>query len=389
MHFKSPKLFVLLFLCVSAYGITENDDAVRHAYQAGETAIQQGDLAAAEKAFLHVLELVPQDVGARANLGVVYMREQKWNRALDYLKQAEKLAPQVAGIRLNIGLVHYRQGDYKSAIPAFESVLNQQPDSSQARRLLGLCYLFVERYPDAATELEPLWPASNTDVSYLYSLAVAAGNAGRHDLESRAAGQLASVGKDSPFVHLLLGKAYIAHEDYPNALAELQKASDADEKLPMVHYNLGIVYRHQGELDKARAEFLKDVALEPNVAFNYDQLGLLAIADGKDHQAEGYFLEAVKRDPKLGTSWFGLAKTYKQEKQYTAALDALQHAGAIDPASASVHYLRAQVLAAQGRKQAAQLEFAAVQKLKKDNIDKLEREITGTKYRDPAVIPQP
>jgi tetratricopeptide (TPR) repeat protein len=386
MNSAKNKVFLLLFLCgAGAFGQNAGtQEQVRLAYQQGETALQQGDLAAAQRAFLHVLELVPKDVGALANLGVVCMREQKWPRALDYLNQAEKLAPQVSGIRLNIGLVHYKQGNYSAAIPVFESVLEKQPDSAQARRLLGLCYLFEERYRDAASELEPLWPVSNSDVSYLYSLAVAAGNSGRHDLETQAANQLAAVGKDSPFVHLLLGKAYLGHEDYSNALIELEKASEADTKLPMVHYNLGVVYRHQGEPQKAREEFLKDTAIEPDVAFNYDQLGILASAEGQDNLAEGYFLAAVKRDSKLGTSWFGLAKSYKQKKQYTDALKALEQAGLIDPKSASVHYLRGQVLAAMGRKAAAETEFAVVQKLKKDTVDELEREVSGAKYRDPA-----
>jgi len=251
--------------------------------------------------------------------------------------------------------------------------------------LLGLCYLFEERYADAATELEPLWPVSNGDISYLYSLAVAAGNAGRNDLEKHAINQLMATGKDAPLVHLLIGKAYLAHEDYTNALDELQKASEADAKLPMVHYNLGVVYHYQGDVEKARAEFLRDVALEPNVAFNYDQLGLLASLEGKEREAEAYYLDAVKRDRKLGTSWFGLAKVYKEEKRYAEALNALREAGELDPTSASVHYLRAETLAALGRKSEAQAEFAIVQKLKKEGVDKLEREISGEKYRDPEL----
>ena len=385
-HMRVVILVFLFGLVAFAQGGNTEAD-VRKAYETGEKALQQGDLALAEKSFFKVLELVPRDLGARVNLGVVFMREQKWDQALKYLSQAEKLAPQVTGIHLNIGLVHYRQGEYAAAIPEFELVLKQPPDSAQARRLLGLCYLFEERYADAATTLEPLWPVSNTDLSYLYSLAVAAGHCGRHELEQQAINKLMEEGKDSPLVHLLLGKAYLGHEEYANALAELQKAAEADPKLPMVHYNLGVVYRRDGDMAKARAEFLADAEVEPGVAFNYDQLGMLSSLEEKDGEAERYFLDAVKRDPKLGTSWFGLAKAYKQEKRFPDALKALQKAGALDPTSASVHYLRAQVLAEMGRKSEAQAEFAAVQKLKKENVDKLEQAISG-KYRDPAMPSQ-
>ena len=63
------------------------------------------------------------------------------------LKKAETLSPAIAGIRLNIGLVYYRQNDFGSAIPPFKSVVDEIPDLSQARYLLGLCYFFTEQYP--------------------------------------------------------------------------------------------------------------------------------------------------------------------------------------------------------------------------------------------------
>ncbi len=87
----------------------------------------------------------------RVDLGVVYMRQEKWKLALAQLEAAEKLAPNVPGIRLNIGLLHYRQGQYGEAIPAFESVVRDMPDSAQASaRLLGLSDLFELRYAKAA-----------------------------------------------------------------------------------------------------------------------------------------------------------------------------------------------------------------------------------------------
>ena len=119
--------------------------ARRQTYLAGESALKQGQLSEAEKDFLQIVTTTPGDVGAHVNLGVIYMRQQKWKRALEELRTAEKLAPQIPGIRLNIGLAYYRQGEYHKAIAPFESAVRDQPDSAQARHLLGLCYMFDER----------------------------------------------------------------------------------------------------------------------------------------------------------------------------------------------------------------------------------------------------
>ncbi len=81
--------------------------------------------------------------------------------------------------------------------------------------------MFDERYADATAALEPLWPSSNGDLSYLYVLAIAAGNADRHDLEEKALARLMEVGQNSPALHLLLGKAYLNRGDDDKALARV------------------------------------------------------------------------------------------------------------------------------------------------------------------------
>jgi len=346
--------------------------------------MRAGAWAIAEKKFLEIVATTPQDVGAHANLGVVYMREKKWKRALEELHAAEKLAPQIPGIRLDIGLVYYRQGEYHKAIAPLESVIRDQPDSVQARHLVGICYLSDERYADATAVLEPLWASSNTDLSYLYVLAVAAGKADRHDLEERALARLLEVGQNSPVLHLMMGKAYLNRGTDDLALGELQKAAEGDPKLPMVHYNLGIIYKRGHEYEKAKAEFLKDIAIEPDVAYNYDELGNVYLVLEQNPEAKKYFEQALQRNSRLPTSWYGLAKIARAEKHYAEALKALDAADALDAKSASVHYMRAQILRLLGRKEEAQKEFA-VARLEQETTDKLEQEISGGKYRDPQI----
>ncbi len=373
-------------VCVGLPGQTPTPEtAVRGAFEAGEQALVRGDLEAAAQAFRKVLAWAPADVGAHTNLGVVYMRQQKWKLAIAELRAAEKLAPGVSGIRLNIGLAYYRQGLYREAVAPFEFVIREQPQSAQARRLLGLCYFFTERPAEAADELDGLWADSKSDLTYLYVLALAAGAAHRTELEQRALAQMLVVGQNTAEYHLFLGKAYLNRQDDNAALAELEQAARVNPKLPFVHYNLGVVYRRKREFDKAKQEFLADAHIEPDVAYNYDQLGIVSQMAGDDPTAQRYYLEAVKLDAQLGTSWYGLGKIYSKQKKYAEALHALEAAGAIDPNSASVHYLRGQILTQLGRKEQARAEMATVRRLNQETRDKLEQQVTGSGYRDPQL----
>jgi tetratricopeptide (TPR) repeat protein len=289
------------------------------------------------------------------------------------------------GIRLNIGLVYYRQADYRRAIQPFESVVRDQPESTQARYLLGLCYFFTERYADAAQALEPLWPRESGNLNYLYVVSIAANKAGRAELDQRATTRLIEVGRNSAEFHLIVGKAHVARELYRDALDEFSQAAHLDPKLPFVHYFLGTVYRRQNELEAAKREFLQDAAIEPDVAYNYDALGAVCYALNQVPEAERYFKEALRLDSGQGASDYGLAKIYKQQGNYAAALELLRAAGAIDPQSASVYYLRGQILFAQGRRREAKSQFDEAARLRQATRDELERQISGQHPSDPQL----
>jgi tetratricopeptide (TPR) repeat protein len=328
-------------------------------FQRGQDALTHGQLDEAEHAFRSVLQLDPKSGGAYANLGVVYMRRKQWNKALESLHQAERLMPQVPGIRLNIGLAYYRQNEFPKAIPPFESVLRDQPDAAQARYLLGLCYFFSERWSDATSTLEPLWPQESAKFPYLYVLSNAAHRAGQKDLDDRASAQLIKLSDGSPEYHLFVGKSHLNLDRYDAALAEFQAAAAADPKLPFVHFNMDLTYMKKQDYPKARDEFLQDAAIEADLALNYDELGNVYWLMQEDRNAEKSYREALRRNPRLVNSHLGLARIYQRQDKYSAALAEIDAAGKLDPARTDVHYMRGQVLLHLGRKQEAKKELAA------------------------------
>src|SRR5216684_1064020 len=71
----------------------------------GQTALQAGDLDAAEAAFRQVLVADPRAGSAYSNLGVIAMRRKNWDRAILLMPKAEKLDPKLARLRLTIAPV--------------------------------------------------------------------------------------------------------------------------------------------------------------------------------------------------------------------------------------------------------------------------------------------
>ena len=358
-------------------------------FEAGEAALRDGKLDAAERDFRQVIAADPGVAGAYANLGVIHMRRKQWPEALQMLHKAEKLAPTVAGIRLNIGLVYFRQNNFAAAIKPFESVVKQAPDTFQARYLLGLCYFFDERWADTVATMEPLWGQASDQLNYLYVLGRAAEKTKNAALEEKAYGRLAEVGQDTPELHLIMGKAHLNREEYDAAASELEAAAQADPKLPFVHFNLGLAYVHQQKFEEARAEFQKDLAIAPDAAFTYEQLGGVQATLGNDEEAAKNYHEAVKRDPLLINSHLGLAKIEERRQHYPAALAELDQIIRLDPNAANAMYLRGQVLVRMGREKEGRAELAAATKLLNQQRATRQKELEGGSVPSPELAREP
>lgn len=380
------RILGLLFVCVHT---ALSQHPVSEAFIVGEQALRLGDLDSAEKAFRRGLRSTPNDVGAHVNLGVIQMKRQRWVEAISEFRVAQKLAPNLAGIPLNIGLAYYRQNNFVAAIEPFQTALRLDAASDQARYLLGLCYFLTERYAEAVSQLDPLWDKQADNMQYLYALGISAGELHRSDLESRAMEKLLAANGETPQMRLLRGKAYLARDQKTEALRELTLASTENPRLPFVNFYLGATLRQMNENAKAAAAFQRDAEIEPDVAFNYEQLGEISLLEDDLGRAETFFRKALQLDNRLAASHYGLAKVLKQQNRYAASLAELDAAANFDPQSASIHYLRGQVLMKLSRTDEARHEMALVQKSQKSVRDDLEQKISGVRVNPTANPPEP
>jgi len=351
-------------------------------FSEGTQALKSGQLNKAEDMFRRVVAIDPKSGAAHINLGVTYMRERRWDDALAELHRAEELSPNVPGIYLNMGLAYYRKSDFDAAIEPFSQTLKLQPNSMQASYLLGLCYFFTNRYKAAAETLTPLWEQESSNLNYLYVLSIAASKSSNASLQKQAFDRMIAVGQNTPEFHLYVGKAWLAGHNTDQALEQFQAAAALKPDLPLVHYFLGRTYLERYTYPEAEAELKKDAAIEPEFAYNYEDLGLLYAKLNEPEKAEVSFRNAIEHNRELVNSYFGLAKLYRDAARYQEALVMLDHAEALAPQSASVHYMRGQVLNRLGQRAQSRQEFDTASKLLKSFNDRLQQDPSGDQSAD-------
>lgn len=358
----------------------------REAFQAGQQELQGGRLEAAEAAFREVLRLDPNSVAALANLGVVYMRMERYDDAVESLEKAARLAPGIAGIQLNLGLALLRQNRFADAIPRFRRAMELEPQQSQARYLLGLSQYMGDDYEGAVETLEPLYPEFSSKMDYLYILGSCHGKAGREREAARVFEQMFRVEGDSPRIHWLIGNAYLSAQLNSKAVDEFEKAR-GEPTLPYLHYSLALGYYRLRKLQEAEDTLEEEIRRNPGFASSYGLQGAIYLDLRQLDKAIASYQKSLETQPGQAAAHYGLGRAYMLKGELNEAMKHLERAKVLKPDDDSIHFQLGQVYRRAGRKEESAKEFARAQELQAAEREMLERKVLGGELPPSPVQP--
>jgi len=104
----------------------------------GNTAFMRKDYAGALKAYQKVLDLVPDNVLALTNLGVVEFSSGNTAKAEELLKKAVSIRLQNPAAWLTLGIIYMDQEHFDEALAALAQAVLQDPRNPRARNYLGV-----------------------------------------------------------------------------------------------------------------------------------------------------------------------------------------------------------------------------------------------------------
>ena len=118
--------------------LLESDSTVGETWRLiGRACQEQGDLVRAIDAYRQALILDEQDVWAANNLGLVHLREGRFEEALPPLAHAVTVKPGVAVFQNNLGMALERTGHLPLAVEAYRKAVEADPGYSKAKVNLG------------------------------------------------------------------------------------------------------------------------------------------------------------------------------------------------------------------------------------------------------------
>jgi tetratricopeptide (TPR) repeat protein len=280
--------------------------------------LNSSDYSSAEKDFLQVLSDSPRHAGALQNLGLVYSRTGRFDRAIDCYRKAVDLRPGDPGLLLDLAIAYLKRESFADALPVFQRLMDSRPDVAAARDT-SVLHLLVAGYLKQNPTVE-----------------------GR-----RAVGTLLNSVPPAP-ASAVLCQLYFEGGRYDDAEQQCSKTLAADSRFPGAHRRLGMVMQslHSPEAEMELAAAIADDSSDAQAVYYY---GVALMQDGKVAEASAQLERALQLDGGFWGSYFYLGKIKLQVNDAAQALPLLRKSAALNPNGAVVFYELGRALIATGQ----------------------------------------
>jgi tetratricopeptide (TPR) repeat protein len=202
---------------------------------------RQKDLNRAEETYLRALDLRPNDPVLLHNLGCVYFQMRRWDDAIAHFQQALQGQPEEALTHTNLALAYQQKGLTDQARREWQWVVDREPANAPARVALADLYFRQQDYHEA-------------EMQYRQALELGIQDAG---------------------VFTNMGVIYLERNELGLAEASFKRALKLEPRNPRAYYNLGICYEHRGNKAKAMEMYQKALEIDPgyeDARLNWDRL---------------------------------------------------------------------------------------------------------------------
>lgn len=357
---------LLCLLCV--FGLLCAADALLPVFQKAVSAMSSGDYAAAEAGFQQVLKAAPNHVGSLGNLGVVYSRTSRPDKAIAAYQRALRVVPQDKALMLNLGLIYVKQESYTDALPLFEKLAGANGSNLQARELLATCQLNTGRVAAAIQGLEALRKEDPNTAFVLYMVGIAYLKNKEPEKARAALNELVATSPPAQS-NFMLGKVYYESARFEEAAECYRAVLELDRNHVGAHRELGKVLVSQRD-PAAEKEFAAALEQNPNDSEALYFLGGFLMQTDRLQEAVPPLERARDLNPGFWGTYFYLGKMKFQTGRPREAVPLLQKAADLNPGETAVYYQLGRALSACGREAEARRVMERVREIKSRELDK-------------------
>jgi protein O-GlcNAc transferase len=274
------------------------------AYRAGQAALAQKDLSAAQADFEQAVQLAPQAEQGHSALGAVLVSRGHTREGIRELEKALAMNATDSTAQMNLAMAYEQIGSPDKALPLFSRL--EAGEHLQKRTLPSYV---LAAYARALAENQKTGPAITKMKAAL------------------------AMDSQNPELHDELGSLHAQQKNWPDAQQEFAAAIRLNPNSAAAHLHLGLVMRAEGQTD-GLTELAQASQLAPQNAVIAMELGKALAADGQDDQAIRVFQHVLEIEPQSTAASYQLALALQRSNKVQEAISLLKKVVAAEPNNA-------------------------------------------------------
>ena len=280
----------------SGSSATEIQRAYAHAIR-GSVLLRDRQFGKAAKEFDSAAELDPENLSMLIGKGEIALRDDDLPSAALSFNKALTRQPDNLEATLGLSEVALRQGDLVDSKAKLEKLIAEHPNAARAHYLMGNAHAALK---DNANAEKALQKAMELDKTYLEAYVALSELylAWHRDTDAMAVLDKASEAvPGSPIINQTLADAHAARSDYASAIIELNKALDLDENNLRSHFRMAQMYRKMGAAEDALRSLQEVEKRDPSYPGLTQEQGQLLEMSGEVDKALEAYKTALAKSP--------------------------------------------------------------------------------------------
>jgi tetratricopeptide (TPR) repeat protein len=305
--------------------------------------LENGKIALAKKAIKLGLEQHPTSTNLKLFKVEVYVFDNKLDLADELLNTLYEVEPANEEIFIQKANILSKKDEHQNAIDILQKALEFSENSADIYSLLGMEYLFLDKFEDAKTYFIKCLESDSEDYSALYNIMYCFDFLEQND---EAIEYLNSYLNTNPYCEVAwhqLGKQYFSIKDYDKALAAFDFAIISDDAFIGAYLEKGKVLEKLKRFKEAIENYKITLALDDPTSFALLRIGHCYEKLGHNDLAVQHYYKTVEEDPLLDKGWIAITNFYNKNQNYQKALYYINKAINIDTENVEYWKLYAQI----------------------------------------------
>ncbi len=225
--------------------------------------------------FEHTLNVTKDNAAAEHNYGHALSEAGLLDEAAIHLNRAVQLVPEFVEARNNLGKLYLKQGKISEAIDCFTELAKRKDAPAEVHYSLASALLMQKRYDEAISQLSIVLELDPSNAHAPSAMAVALMSAGRTDEAIACFNKYLRLNENSTELHYNLAVALTMQKKYDEAIRHFTRVTELDPNnagalngLARTLDNLAVSYADAGRFDdaKAAAEKAMNIARKAGLA---------------------------------------------------------------------------------------------------------------------------